>query len=329
MTAMSTTDPTARTTTRAAVVGTFGGPGVLTVTEVPLAPPTDSQVQLRVAAAAVNPVDLTTREGRNIPADSARFPMVLGWDVAGTVVAAGSAATDFHVGDQVAAMVFQPIDQRGTYAEFVNLDAALLARIPNGLGLPQAATVPLAGLTASQLLDEVRGDRNRTLLVTGALGAVGRGVVALAARAGLEVLGVARRDQEGDLLALGATLAVERGAFTDAVRERCPDGVDAAIDLVGGPTAHAAFDLVRNGGRYATSVPPYIDPAGRFETERDITLHVLTVHPDAGRLSELLALAGDGLLPTPVEHIYSLDHAAEAHRRQAAGGLTGRVVLVP
>jgi NADPH2:quinone reductase len=325
----STTIPTTRTTTRAAVVDTFGGPEVLRVTEVPLASPTDTQVQVQLAAAAVNPVDLTTREGRNIPADSAQFPMVLGWDVAGTVVAAGSSATGFHVGDRVAAMVFQPVDQRGTYAEFVNLDAALVARIPGRLGLPQAATVPLAGLTASQLLDEVRVDRTRTLLVTGAFGAVGRNVVALAARAGLEVLGVARREQAGDLLALGATLAVERGAFTDTVRERCPDGVDAAIDLVGGATAHAAFDLVRSGGRYATSVPPYIDPTGRFETERDITLHVLTVHPDAGRLSDLLALASDGLLPTPVENIYSLDHAAEAHRRQAAGGLAGRVVIVP
>lgn len=329
MVTTSPTLPTTRTATRAAVVETFGGPEVLRAAEIPLASPTDAQVQVRLAAAAVNPVDLTTRAGRNIPVDSARFPMVLGWDLAGTVVAAGSSATGFQVGDRVAAMVFQPVDQRGTYAEFVNLDAALVARIPDRLGLSQAATVPLAGLTAAQLLDEVRGGKTRTLLVTGAFGAVGRNVVALATRAGLEVLGVARREQAGDLRALGATLAVERGAFTDTVRERYPDGVDAVIDLVGGATAQAAFDLVRSGGRYATAVPPYIDPAGRFETERDITLHVLTVHPDAGRLSELLALAGDGLLPTPVEHVYSLDHAAEAHRRQAAGGLAGRVVIVP
>ena len=266
-----------------------GGPELLPAVSLPLAASTSSQVQLEVAAVAVNPVDLTTRAGRNIPESDARFPMVLGRDVAGTVAAIGSDVTDWQVGDRVAAMVFQPLDQSGVHAQYVNLEADLLARVPQELGLQQAATVPLAGLTASQLLDEGLSQGARTLLVDGPLGAVGRTLVALAVRGGLEVVGVVRPDQTDDLLALGAT-AVQRGAFADAVRRLHPTGVDAAIDLVGGTTAHQAFAAVKDGGRYATAVPPYIDPSGPFDVQRDIKVHVRTVHPHTGRLTGRLLL---------------------------------------
>ena len=81
--------------------------------------------------------------------------------------------------------------------------------------------------------------------------------------AGVEVIAVARAEQTDQLRDLGAALAVERGDYTAQVRQHYPNGVDAAIDLVGGAAAHTAFDLVRDGGRYVTSVPPYIDPDGR------------------------------------------------------------------
>jgi NADPH:quinone reductase-like Zn-dependent oxidoreductase len=85
----------------------------------------------QVAAVAVNPVDLTTRAGGSIPEKDARFPMVLGWDMAGTVLTTGAAVTGLQAGDRVAAMVFQPAGQHGTYARYVNLDATLLARVPD------------------------------------------------------------------------------------------------------------------------------------------------------------------------------------------------------
>jgi len=316
-------------TTRAAVIDAYGGPERLHVEQLPLNAPTDTQVQVQVAAVAVNPVDLTTRAGLNIPDSDARFPMVLGWDVAGTVVAIGVGVTDWQVGDRIAAMVFQPVDQHGVYAQYVNLDGGLLSRVPEQLSLPRAATVPLAGLTASQLLDEALIDGAKSLLIDGPLGAVGRSLVALATRAGAEVIGVVRPDQSEGLHELGVTSTVDRGAFTAAVRRHYPKGVDAAIDLVGGPSSHHAFDAIRDGGRYATAVPAYVDPTGRFDTERDITVHVLTVRPDTDRLTKLLALAAQGTLPTAVEQTYRLEDAADAHRRQAAGGLTGRVVLLP
>ena len=319
----------ARTTTRAAVIRSYGGPETLVAAEVPLPELGDAQVLVEVAAAAVNPVDISTREGDNIPEKDARFPMVLGWDVAGTVLATGASVTNLQIGDRVAGMVFQPIQQRGTYARYVDFDADLLAKVPDGLTLEQASTVPLVALTASGLLDEATVDGPMTLLVTGALGAVGRHVVALAARAGIEVIGAARAHRAEDLRALGAAVVVDRDDVTGAVRQRYPAGVDAAIDLVGGEPSHAAFGLVRDGGRYVTAVPPYVDGSGRFETGRGITPVVYQVAPDTHRLVGLLALAAQGILSTGVQYTYPLDDAAEAHRRQAAGGLTGRVLLLP
>lgn len=258
----------------------------------------------------MNPVDLTTRAGVNISETDVWFPMVVGWDVAGTVREVGPSVTSLAVGDRVAAMVFQPIDQSGTYAAQVVPDSGLLAPVPEDLTLQQAATLPLVGLTASQLVDHIRTDGARSLLSTGPLGGVGRQVVALAARAGLEVLGAAAVDRAPALLTLGATAAVGRDGFAAAVRSRYPNGVDAAIDLVGGAASHAAFDQVRDGGRYVTSVPPYVDPSGRFETARGVDLHVHTVAPDQAQLTELLFARGTGCAA----------HRYRGHLRLGRGG---------
>jgi NADPH:quinone reductase-like Zn-dependent oxidoreductase len=76
-------------------------------------------------------------------------------------------------------------------------------------------------------------------------------------------------------------------------------------------------------------VLPNVDPSGRFETNRGVDLHVHTVQPDRDKLTELLALAAQGVLSTAVEVTYPMAEAAQAHRRQAAGRLQGRIVLVP
>lgn len=178
-------------TTRAQVIVSFGGADRLHPGELPLAAPGLGQVQIRVAATAVNPVDLTTRAGRNIPEEVARFPMIIGWDAAGTVEQLADGVEGWAVGDRVAAMTFQPLDQNGTYTQHLNLATDLLARVPDGLTLERAATIPLAGLTASQLVRLVDLAPGGTLLVNGPLGAVGRLVVQLAHREGITVVAAA------------------------------------------------------------------------------------------------------------------------------------------
>lgn len=320
---------TAATTTPAQVIDSFGEPDLLHADDRPLDAPGPGQVQVRVAAAGVNPVDLTTRAGKNIHGDAARFPMVIGWDAAGTVVKLGDGVKGWQVGDRVAAMTFQALDQNGTYAQFVNLDADLVAQVPDGLTLDQAATVPLVGLTGSQLVEWLDLPAGATLLVNGPVGAVGRVVVQLAHLAGIRVVAVAKPTSEPYARELGATEVVDRGDYTTEVRALYPEGVDAAIDLVGGAAGHAALASVRDGGAYVTVVPPYVDPTGPFDAERGIRFEVLIVHPDTTELTTLLKAAERGELSTAVEHAYPLDQAAEAHRRQAQGGLRGKLLLLP
>jgi NADPH:quinone reductase-like Zn-dependent oxidoreductase len=317
------------TTTRAQVIDSFGAADRLHPAELPLVAPGVGQVQIRVAAAAVNPVDLTTRAGRNIPAQDARFPMVIGWDAAGTVEQLGDGVEGWAVGDRVAAMTFQPLDQNGTYTQYLNLAADLLARVPDGLTLERAATIPLAGLTASQLVRSVDLAPGATLLVNGPLGAVGRLVVQLARREGVTVVAVVKPADRGAVLELGAAEVVDRGEFTAVVPRLHPGGVDAAVDLVGGVTAHATLASVRDGGAYTTSVPQYMDPTGAFEPERGIRFQLQTVHPDTPELTDLLQAAERGELTTAVERTYPLTEAAQAHDRQEQGGLRGKLILIP
>ena len=288
-------------------------------------------VRVAVAAAGVNPVDLTTRAGKNknIPLEQARFPMVLGWDVAGTVIAIGDDVSDVHEGARVAAMTFQPMDQNGTYRSVIDLDAALLAEVPTGLDLEVAATIPLTGLTADQLVDRARVDAGKTVLINAPLGAVGRFVAQLAASRGARVIGIATLDREAEAHALGVDDLLPRGADSAAVRAVIPEGVDAAIDLVGGQTAREAFDAVRDRGTYVTTVLPSMDDSGVFDSTRGIDLHVLVVHPDRTRLAELLQLVTAGEMTSTIAERFPLAEVAAAHRHQARGGLQGKLILLP
>jgi NADPH2:quinone reductase len=291
--------------------------------------PTAGTVRVRVAAASVNPVDLTTRAGVNISEADARFPMVLGWDVSGTITQVGRGAESWAIGDRVAAMLFQPEDQRGTYRSIIDLDADEVSKVPDAVDLKAAATVPLAGLTARQLIERAGVERGDTILINAPLGAVGRFATQLAAARGARVIGIASKGRAHQAESLGVDIVLARGFSSEDVRQLVPAGVDIAIDLVGGSVAHATFGAVRDGGTYVTSVPPYVDASGVFESERGVDLELLTVHTDPRALSDLFERVGRGEISTIIEQEYPLAKAAEAHRRQSQGGLSGKIILVP
>ena len=318
-----------RTTTTATVIDRFGAVDVLRPAKRQVAAAASGQVRIRVAAAAINPVDLQTRSGRVLVPGATDFPLVLGWDVAGTVEQLGDDVDGFAVGDRVAAMTFQPVDQNGTYAMRIVLDAALLASVPDGLALERAATVPLAGLTASQLVEVVGLSAGATLLVDGPTGSVGGMAVQLAAGAGIDVIAVANADDEELVRSLGASAIVPRGDFTADVRALHPGGVDAAIDVVGRDSARAALAAVRDGGTFATVFTDYDDHDATIEPERGIRVEELTVRPDTPQLARLLTAADRGELRTAIAATFPLAEAAEAHRRLEQGGVRGKLVLVP
>ena len=324
---------TEKKTMRAAAIESFGGPEVLELKEVPVPEPGPGHVRLRVEAAAVNPVDLGTRGGRNIPEDKALFPMILGWDVAGTVDAVGEDIEGWQVGDRAIAMSVQVMDQIGTYAEQVVLDASLLASYPAGATPEEAATLPLAGLTAYRAVETLGLEAGQILLVNGPLGGVGGFAVQLATRRGVTVVAPVRNGEAGNDAALarelGAKIIIDRDDMKAQAREAVGNGLDAALDVVGGQAAHAALGSVRDDGKYATVVAKWWIPGGPFESERGIEPQVVYVSPNQEHLEELSGMLSTGELKPRVAKKLGLEEAHQAHELLGAGGVRGKIVLVP
>ena len=279
-------------TFRTAVVRYPNGPGSIEIIDVPVVEPGTGEVRVEIAAASVNPVDLGVASGFFHTAGLIKQPehTGLGWDFAGTVVAAGP-GVDLAVGTRVAGLLVGFDRDFGTYAEQLVVSAADLAVVPDGLDLVAAATVPLNGLTAAQIVDllgDAPTDHNR-LLVTGAAGAVGGYVASLAPDRGWQVTGLARSQDEEFVRSLGAGFTTQAEPGWDAV-------ADAAA------LGEQSLALVRDGGRYV-GVRPNAVPAA----ERGITVAVVGVRSDGPRLGSLLARTASGELPARVQAVVPLD----------------------
>src|SRR5258708_948080 len=212
--------------------------------------PGPGEIKVKVAAAGLNPIDWKLRSGVMKAFMPLQLPWVLGSDASGEVVELGSGVTQFKVGDKVMGMV------RHGYAEFVTAPAAGFAPVPAGLDLRDAAAVPVAALTGTQLIEEAANVQRGTVLVTGAVGAVGRFAVYAAKARGARVIAGVRKHQLGEAQKLGASSVV---ALDDDAAIASLPTLDVVADTVGGPTQAKVTGKVRNGGVVASTVGP---PAG-------------------------------------------------------------------
>ncbi|WP_041840821.1 NADP-dependent oxidoreductase [Actinoplanes friuliensis] len=309
---------------RAVVVTKFGGPEVLQVIEVPTPEPGPGEVLVKVAGASVNNADVMVRTGINVQygATGAREQFGLGTDVAGTVAAVGEGVTKFRAGDAVVRTQERLDRPLGTQAEYVLLEPWELAPAPAGVDLVQLATLGLNATTADQALDTLGLKRGDWLLVTGAAGAVGLYAVELARVRGLRVVAQANADDEPLLRAAGAELFVTRDEdLVPTVRRLVPGGVHGAIDAAN--LAAGAADAVRHGGAFVSLLNAAPMP------RREVTMTNMAWHTDPDRLAKLAAFAGAGLISLRVARTFPLEQVVDAHEALAAGGLRGRIVLVP
>ena len=218
---------------------------------------------------------------------------------------------DLAPGTRVAGLVGGFDRDFGTYAEQLVLPAADVAVVPDGLDLVEAATVPLNALAARQLVDILGDGEGRTLLVTGAAGAVGGYVVPFALERGWRVTGLARAADEEFVRGLGA----------DFTSEPTPAGTSSPTPAV---LQEQAVALVRDGGRFV-GVQPSTPPA----SERGVTIEAVGSVADGAALAGLLDRTARGELPARVAEVLPLDRLDEAHAAVAKGGVRGRYVLVP
>ena len=312
---------TAEPTMRCIRQKTLGGPEVLEVAEVRRPDPGPTEVLVRMAGAAVNPVDWKVRARGGFLGDP---PFTVGWDVAGVVEEVGGGVTRFVPGDRVFGMPRFP-HQAAAYAEYVTSPSRQLARIPDGLSDVEAAALPLAGLTAWQALVETADvGPGQRVLVLAAAGGVGHLAVQIARARGAQVIGTARAEKHAFLRELGVDEAVD---YTrEAVEERVRDA-DVVLDLVGDETSGRALATLRDGGIFIV-VPSAAGLERLLELAAGrVRITGILVEPDRAGLEAIADLVEEGALNPHVSHTFPLEHAARAHELGETGRTQGKLVL--
>jgi NADPH:quinone reductase-like Zn-dependent oxidoreductase len=308
---------------RAVVLREFGPPEVLQVEEVAEPEPIPTEVKVRVHAAGVNPVDLKTRAGKGMAAVLGEPPLRIGWDVAGTVVELGRGVTRFRIGDEVFGMPWFP-REAGAYAELVTAPSRHFATKPGVLSFEEAAALPLAGLTAWQIIvDTIQLQAGDDLLIHGAAGGVGHLAVQIAKARGASVVGTARAEQEAWLIGLGIDRVVDyrRERFEELLGD-----LDAVIDFTG-VQGEGSLQVLRPGG-ILVSVPSGAGDdllARAKKTGRRASGFL--VEPDPVGLAGLEALVEAGRLQVHVAKAFALEDAADAHRVAEDHHGGGKIVL--
>jgi len=293
----------------------YGGPDVLRFDEdLPDPAVGPDTVLIRAVATSVNPIDWKIRSGARQKDFPLTLPAILGRDVSGVVIAIGSAVRDFKPGDAVIAMA------EATYAGLVAVPAALVTHLPDGVDPIDAAAIPLVTLTGDQLVrGATQATAGQTILVSGALGSVGRAAVHSAKKLGAKVIVGVRGRQLAEAESLGAHSAIALDDDDALARLAAVDGV---ADTVGGEVAARLLRKVRPGGRfgYASVLPEQADTDASVEVAR------VFARPDPPKLREFADDMRDGLFVLPISRRMPLREAADAHALLEKGG-GGKIVL--
>ena len=301
----------------------FGGSEVLQLVEVDRPSPGPTEVLVRVVAAGVNPVDWKCRAA---PALLGPPPFTLGWDVAGVVESVAVGVTRFAPGDEVFGMPWFP-REAGAYAEYVTAPSRHFARKPVGASAVEAAGLPLAGLTAWQILVDTADVRpGQRVLVTAAAGGVGHLAVQIAKAQGAHVIGTARAVKHDFLRGLGADEVVDY--TTTDVAEATGD-LDLVVDLLGGQSSVDAVPTLRPGGLLVPLTgagDPAIEAAA---AAHGVRVARFLVEPDHAGLEALAALVDAGRLRVEIDTVLPLAEAAKAHELGETGRTRGKIVLTP
>ena len=283
--------------------------------------PGPGEVLVKVLAASINPVDWKIRSGAAKERFPVTFPAILGRDVAGTVAALGDGVTGLHIGDKVMALTW------ATYAELCIVKAADLTLVPqpNGghaLDLTTAAAVPLVALTGDQLIrDAAKVQKGQTIVITGALGSVGRCALFCALELGARVIAGVRKQQIDEALALGAVAAID---LDDETSIASLGIVDAVADTVNHEVAMQLIAKVRPGGCFGSVLGPPANAA----LHPTVQVNAIMAHPDAATIVHYAEAVRDGRLKLPIDRILSLAKADEGQAAAEKGGI-GKVILTP
>jgi NADPH:quinone reductase-like Zn-dependent oxidoreductase len=298
----------------------YGGPEVLQWEDAPRPRVERGEVLIRVHAAGVNPLDWKVRAGLLNGPVQHKLPLIPGWDVSGVVDEVGPGVSRFKRGEEVFAM--SDPNRDGSYADYITVHEAAIARKPKSLFHVHAAATPVAALTAwRSLFDLGHLQPRQRILIHGGSGGVGHFAVQLAKWKGAYVMATASTKNQELLRKLGADEAID---YTIQKFEDVAHKIDVVLDTIGGATQQSSWSILRKGGGLISLVQlPSEQKARRFGV-RGI---MCSVEPDGAQLSKIAKLIDSGKLRPTIDRILPLSEARRAHELSQNGHVHGKIVL--
>ncbi len=317
----------AKKSMRAAFINEFGGIDKIKFGEFPLPEPLDNEVQIAVECAGVNPADWKVCDGlfRNrLPHE---FPIIPGWDVSGKISKVGAGVQNLKVGEAVFAYCRKPVVHEGAFAEYICLDAENVSLKPAGISFAEAASIPLASLTAWQsLFDSAHLRPKEHILIHGGAGGVGGFAIQFAKYAGAHVTTTASGRNFDYVKKLGADEIIDytKEDFVKKVHEIDPDGVDVVFDTIGGETLKASYNAAKTGGRLV-SIVGIVDKA--LVAQKKLFSDLLFVTPNGKELKRIATLIEEGELLPPKIQLFPFDQLLTALHLSKEGHIQGKIII--
>ena len=320
-------------TQHAVLIREFGEPEVMTYQDAVAIPElTDDQVLIKIAYAGINPVDYKTRQGKgwgaaNIQKDKFDHdqPAILGFDMSGTVVK--SSSTDFTVGDKVAALTFDG----GCYAEYVAVDAKLLAHVPEAVSLQQAGSLPCIGQTALQFAEFANIKDGEHVVMNAPAGGVGHLLIQIlmdkVAKNNIKVTLICSAEKYEKLNSLIDTSQLT-GWIDYTKNEPFPKlQADVLLDLVGDEAGVRALKVVKDFGRVYVLPTIWVDKLKEAGSQKNLSVEGYAAQRNGEDMARILQLVADGQLTLRLQKTYPLSEVVAAHHELQKGDAFGKLVL--
>lgn len=312
---------------KAAYFTAYDGIEGIQVGNLPIPQPKANEVQIKVEYAGVNPADWKASQGHFKERLPAEFPVILGWDLAGTISAVGHEVSDYQVGDAVFAYCRKKIMRDGTYAEYICVELNNIALMPKTLTPAQAACIPLSSLTAWQsLFDVAHLQAGEKILIPAGAGGVGSFALQFAKMKGAIVITTSSKSHHPYINTLKPDHVIDytQEDFVQAVRKLYPEGVDVVFDTVGGTNLEKSYEVLKKKGRL-------VSIAGQVDTkkalEKGVEAYYSFVAPNHEQLQHIAQLIDERKLKAPPITIFPLDQVKLALQKSKEGKTEGKIVL--
>ena len=303
----------------------YGSSERLKSAQIPIPVPLSNQIQVRVAATSINPIDWKLHSGMLRWIKPVRFPSIPCFDFAGIVSAVGNEVTDWVEGDRIFGML--PMIGQGAAAEYVAVDEKSASRVPTGLQFPVMAGLPLAGMTALQALrDQGQLKSGQQLLVVGGSGGVGHYAIQIGHLLGALVTAISSGRNTDFCKNLGASTVLD---YTASGFSAPPAAFDLILDCAGQESFSQWEPAMKPTGRYVTLLPSLLTglAALRLRLMSKQRVMLTFVKPARADLEWLAEQVQQGRLETTIDSIFPLADLATAMQKSRLGHARGKIII--